>query len=240
MISSQELRELKNRNLKRYKIIVWDQDGMSIHSIAKSLDMNRKDVRTILDRFNEYGSVEYDLRSVNKGKPLMLTESKLRVVEKIILENEPMNLEGIKEQIKEEMDLEVSRSTLSRALKNIGSFQIPTWTPFLTTQHKIDRLNYCKTHLEQKSTFRDVIFTDESRFYMNRNTKKVFVVTGQQGVHKQKFNPDYSIMVWGAICYEGTLHLQIVEGRMNHEDYIDILERCFNDALPSLKPRKKW
>ncbi len=63
-------------------------------------------------------------------------------------QNEPMALETITEEINEEMDLEISRSTLSRALKNRGSFLKPTWTPFLTTQHKIVRLDYCKTHLE--------------------------------------------------------------------------------------------
>jgi len=240
MSSTQQLMELKNNNLKKYRIIVWDQEGMSIHAIAKNLDMDRKDVRKNLDKFNQYGSVEIDLRSITNGKTPILTESKLREVEKIILENEPMSLEGIKEEIKEEMDLEISRGRLSKALRNLGSFLKPTWTPFLTTQHKIDRLAYCKTHFENHATFHNFIFTDESRFYMNRNTKKVFVVTGQQVPQKQKFNPDYSVMVWGAICYEGTLHLDLVEGRMNHEHYIEILERCFNDALPSLNPRTKW
>jgi hypothetical protein len=75
---------------------------------------------------------------------------------------------------------------------------------------------------------------------MNRNTKKVFVVKGQPVPQKQKFNPDYSVMVWGAICYEGTLHLQLVEGRMNHVDYLEILERCFTDALPSLNSKIGW
>jgi transposase len=70
--------------------------------------------------------VEIDLRSIHNGKTPMLTESKLRKVEKIILENEPMALEAITEEINEEMDLEISRCTLSRALKNHGSFLKPT------------------------------------------------------------------------------------------------------------------
>jgi len=47
--------------------------------------------------------------------------------------NEPMALEAITEEINEEMDLEISRSTLSKALKNLSSFLKSTWTPFLTT-----------------------------------------------------------------------------------------------------------
>ncbi len=70
--------------------------------------------------------MEIDLRSIHNGKTPMLTESKLRKVEKIILENEPMALEAITEEINEEMDLEISRCTLSRALKNHGSFLKPT------------------------------------------------------------------------------------------------------------------
>jgi len=57
-------------------------------------------------------------------------------------QNEPMALEAITKEINEEMDLEISRSTLSRALKNLGSFLKSTWTPCLTTQHKIDFLDY--------------------------------------------------------------------------------------------------
>jgi len=64
---------------------------------------------------------------------------------------------------------------------------------------------------------------------MNENMKKVFVITGQQLPQKQKFNLNYSVMVGGAICYARTLHLQLVEGRMNHKDYLEIFERCFND-----------
>jgi len=50
--------------------------------------MERKSVSTILDKFNQYGSVEIDLRSIHNGKTPMLTESKFSKVEKIILENE--------------------------------------------------------------------------------------------------------------------------------------------------------
>jgi len=51
--------------------------------------MDRKTVSTILDKFNQYGSVEIDLWSIHNLNTTMLTESKLRKVEKIILENEP-------------------------------------------------------------------------------------------------------------------------------------------------------
>jgi len=47
-------------------------------------------------------------------------------------------------------------------------------------------------------------------------------------------------MVWGAITYEGTLHLNVVEGNMNHERYIDVLDRYFQEALPNLNPKISW
>jgi len=111
----------------------------------KNLEMDRKNVSTILDKFNQYGSVEVDLRSTHNGKTPMLTESKLRKVEKIFLENELIASEAITEEINGEMDLEISRNTLSRALKNLSSLLKFTWTPFLTTQHKTDHLDYTIT-----------------------------------------------------------------------------------------------
>ncbi len=116
MNSRQTLRELKNRNLKKYRIIVWDQDGMIIHAIPKYLDMDWKNVRKILDKFNQYGSVEIDLLPTTNRKTLPSTKSNPIGVEKIILENELIDLEGIKEKIEAEMDLELSRNTFLRAL----------------------------------------------------------------------------------------------------------------------------
>jgi transposase len=52
MKAGQRLRDLVNSNLKKYRIILWHEDGMSLHSIAKNLDMGRKKVREFIDRFN--------------------------------------------------------------------------------------------------------------------------------------------------------------------------------------------
>ena len=49
----------------------------------------------------------------------------MQEVKNLIMANDPMDLETIREQIKTEMDAEISKSTLSRALKHIGSF----WNP---------------------------------------------------------------------------------------------------------------
>ena len=37
-------------------------------------------------------------------------------------------------------------------------------------------------------------------------------------------------MVWGAICYEGTISLQVVVGRLNGDGYMEILKEFFKEA----------
>ncbi len=158
----------------------------------------------------------------------------------MILENPSMGLEALKEKFNQEVSLDISISTLSKTLKSLGTFMGPTWTPTLTEKHKEARLDYWQNHLEKKSSFEEVIFSDESRFYINRNTKKVFVMKGGPHPQKQKKNPNLSKMVWGGITYESTLYLRGVEGNMDYERYIDVLNRYFQEALPNLNPKISW
>ncbi len=68
MDSRQNLRDIKDRNLDKYRVIVWANDGMSLHQISRNIGMDRKNIRQLLDRFDEYGTVEIDLRQYNNGK----------------------------------------------------------------------------------------------------------------------------------------------------------------------------
>jgi len=108
---------------------------------------------------------------------------------------EPMELEEIRNQVEGELDISSSLSTVCRTLKSMGRFLTPTWTPLLTEDQKNQRLNFCITHQMLDYTFRNVVFSDETRFYLNRNTKRVFVLKDAERPQKLKYNPDYSIMI---------------------------------------------
>ena len=61
------------------------------------------------------------------------------------------------------------------------------------------RLNFTKQHLEQKSDFKNVVFTDESWFVLGKNSKWVWVdkhnITDNVLQHKVAHPP--KVMIWG-------------------------------------------
>ncbi len=57
----QRLRDLQNRNLVKYRIILWAHDGMSMHAISRYSSMYIKDVRRVLDNFNGHRGGEVNL-----------------------------------------------------------------------------------------------------------------------------------------------------------------------------------
>jgi hypothetical protein len=50
---------------------------------------------------------------------------------------------------------------------------------------------------------------------MFSHNKKVFVTYGKEIPIINKPNPNFSVMVWGAISRKGTMALKFVEGKLN-------------------------
>ncbi|KAL4493178.1 hypothetical protein ABPG72_003263 [Tetrahymena utriculariae] len=233
-VSEQELGEQGRINLSKYKVIVMYFEGISITEIARRVNMDRKNIYKLIDKFKKYESVEIDLRHQNTGRPKIITTEMEEEIKQSIQEKDHMTLNQIHEMIEEEIGIECHRSTVFRFLQENGRFLIPAWTLSLSEPQKQQRLDYCNYHIEKRTTFKKVIFTNESSFILNRVTQKLYALDSQQRPKIEKINPDSSIMVWGAICYEGLIHLQVVEGRLNHEGYLDILKRFMEEGLPTV------
>lgn len=57
---------------------------------------------------------------------------------------------------------------------------------------------------------------------------------------KTKWNPNYSVLIWGAICYEGQVYMERVNGTIKAPDYIDILDRFLNDGITQFYTYRVW
>ncbi|KAL4469142.1 hypothetical protein ABPG72_005912 [Tetrahymena utriculariae] len=235
----ENIAEIKEQNLIKYKVIVWDNEGMNKSQISKELGIDRKQVYRILEKFEQTGSVEIDLRQFN-GKKLIFDNEMKDELKELIKNENLRNFLDISERVKQELMIDASDSTIRNVLKEIGRFIIPSWSPIFTLNHIQQRLQFCKYHRNRKTNFKHVIFTDESRFYINRKTRKEFTLKGEQIPVKQKQNPDFSVMVWGAISYEGALYLEIIDGSLNQNNYLEILSNFFEDQEPQFGVNRYW
>lgn len=103
--------------------------------------------------------------------------------------------------------------------------------PILTKPMILKRLNWCKEYIKKDHKFWDsVIFSDECKIEcINYN--------GQHRVRRTSFSNPYlpkylrprvkhpqSLMIWGCFCSKGTGRLYFCDGKMNSDDYINVLE----------------
>ena len=69
MNNQMDIDTLREVNLKKYKMVVWSDEGISKYQIAKDLSVDKKEVTRVLDKFEDFGSVEVDLRKGHSGRP---------------------------------------------------------------------------------------------------------------------------------------------------------------------------
>ena len=137
-----------------------------------------------------------------------------------------------------EHGVNISVSTTRRRLREAGLKGCkPRKKPRLTARHKKCRLQFAQAHKDwTPEQWSRVIFGDESRFLLHRSDGRVHV-RGMAGVELKESciqstvkHGGVGIMVWGCINVQGVGCLSKIDGKLNGERYIDILE---NSLIPT-------
>jgi transposase len=134
----------------------------------------------------------------------------------------------------------VSSQTVRNVLKR-HSFKAVTKKkkPLLTAKHRKQRLAFALKHQEWTvEDWKRVIWSDETKINRLGSDGKQWVwkQVGEGLIEREiqgtvKFGGG-NIMVWGCMGWDGVGQLAEVEGRMNADQYVDILE---NNLLPSME-----
>lgn len=108
----------------------------------------------------------------------------------------------------------------------------------MTKRHKKNRFHWVKQHRQWTARQWDsIIWSDESRFEVCVGDSRSKVLRRRN----EEFHPDClrekvkfapSLMVWGCMSAHGVGDLHFIDGTVNAEKYIDILE---NNLLPSIE-----
>ena len=68
MKRSEQVEELAQKNLKKYRAIVAHANSVSLHSIAVDVGIDRKRARDIIRKFEDFGSVKGDLNKIIRDR----------------------------------------------------------------------------------------------------------------------------------------------------------------------------
>ena len=219
----------------RWRIVSLSIDaGWSYKEIADHFGLAKSTIQDQIKRWRERDSIEDRLRS---GRPASLHQGTLVMLQQNIQANPFKTIKELQQDLRNRHHTIVSPMTISRALQRMGlkSYR-PLKFPRLRDNHKMTRLRFARhhRHWSAQQEWRQVIFTDESRFgvrwtdgrlrvrrlrgHRNSNEAAVQWTDGQ--------NTGGSVMVWAGISWHHKSELVLFDGSMTGDRYLhEIVER---------------
>lgn len=204
-------------------------------SVQFERPIKHQTVKRIWTLYEETGHVSN--RWNTEGRPKALSGEELQaLVESCEAER---NL-SVRER-KEDLNLDASRSTINKALLDMGykAYKVRK-KPILTPFHVEDRLAFADTLSEWTvNDWESIVFADESAFRLVTSNGKTVVRRLQEEVLLEENYQAHvaigpSIMVWGAISSNGVGPLVRLEGNVDAKGYVDALRDRLRRYYPGL------
>jgi transposase len=213
---------------KKNIIVDLHLKGFRPSKICETLDIPYSTVFNILKKFKSSGSVENKSRS---GRPALLTGRGYRVLERLVKKNRRNSLCEITCKFNENAVNQVSKRTVQRHLhKHNFKRRVLRKRVVVTVKNRKKRLSWClqKRWWTVERQWKNVIFSDESQVVVGGDNR-VYVWRKQSEGYRPDLIPStknrkFSVMIWGCICWEGVGTVTRVEGNIDSQKYISILD----------------
>lgn len=229
-------RELTND--QQSEIIGAYKCGVKGAIIVEKLRLSPSTVYDTINRFNKTGSPHPPNRP---GRPKVLTERDERALVRIANSGRDATLADITAELGTTLGKPISTKTTGKYLNNLGwKSCFKCKKPFLTNTHAKARLDWCRERRQSIPEWKHIIFTDESRFCMNRpdGGERVWRRVHEK-YHNSCITPTVKfggggVMFWGCFSWQGVGPLVQINGTMDSNVYIDTLAKHFIPWVQSL------
>lgn len=219
----------------RIRAVVWDEEGVSQREIANRLHCSQPAISKLLQKHTHTGSV---LDLPRSGRPRISTPHE----DATLIQRSLQHRRHTARQLRvywEGHGVNTSTRTVQRRLRDAGLLsRIAVPKPLLTETHKLQRLQFALNHQHwTTATFARVIFTDEAPMFIGSSGGRVWVRLrrGEHDIPEAQVIPRQRrgshILVWGAIQRSGVGPLIRIEGTVNAERYLQILQ----EVIPQMR-----
>jgi transposase len=211
---------------QRHNIISLSSHGLSSRKIASQTGLGKSTVCQVLQE------LQPEKTRLHGGRPSKLTPTNKRAIVQKIITGKARNAVHATHYINSIIDAPVCAQTVRNTLKEASlKAVVKKKKPLLSSGHKKKRLAFAFKY--QHWTVEDwkrVIWSDETKInrigsdgqeYVWKKKGEGLIAREVQGT--VKFGGG-SLMVWGCIGWNGVGVLSEVEGRMDAEQYVAILE----------------
>ncbi len=216
------------------KIVEYFKNSVPQRQIAKALQISSSTVHNIIKRFRETGEI-----SVRKGqgrRPLLDAHG-LRALRRHCITHRHDSVIDITKWAQEYFQKPLSVNTIRHAICRCQlKLYHPKRKPYVNMVQNRHRVLWAKAHLKRTvSKWKSVLWSDESKFYIfvGNHGRRVLWAKEEGDLpacYQRSVQKPASLMVWGCICAYGMGSLHVLEGTMNAEKYIKVLEQ---HMLPS-------
>lgn len=229
-------------------ILKLEKEGFSHGKIAEITGKNRRTVSKFLSKFSSTGSIENHDRTGRRKKSTSQADRRLF---RMVRTNRRQTLNDLTCRHNSQIDTPLSARTVRRRLFDEGfKRRQPSKTTTISKTNREKRMRFCreKKRWTVAENWKKVIFSDETQIVIGKH-KRIFVwrkdeekyepyCVGQYGDSERKSVT--SFMFWGCVCYDGVGTLTAVNGNMNTDNYIQVLDENLWPVVARHFPNQPW
>ena len=171
------------------------------------------------------------------GRKPELANEHLEFIDTQLTQNNELTCDELKDKLKQEFDITVSRFTVLRARRKQGwRYGATRYCQLVSDKNKVARVQFCQNLIDNPDAFDNVIFTDETMVQEECHVKRQCHKLGEP-LHKHlrpKPKHPYSIMAWAGISKNGATPIICFQGKLNSLGYQQLLDTAF---LPWLREK---
>lgn len=214
-----------------WRIIGRLETGQTQRSVADAVGVARSVIARLWNRFQETRNVR---RRPGQGRPRATTANNDRYILLTARRDRTANATQLQRQFLLATGRRVSSQTVRNRLHQGGLYaRRPMVCIPLTSRHRADRRRWAAEHRDwMQSDWSQVLFTDESRFSLECDTRRVLVWRERGTRNNPIFVRERShyrrggLMVWAGISIGGRTDLHIIRnGNLTAQRYADEILR---------------
>jgi len=227
----------------KWAIIFWKKEGLSNKAVAKKVgfDHNRPSLshQTVKNTWNKYQETnQVDNNWSTQGAPRILTMEE----EKEVVDLARENRKASSNELLRILEYPVTSRTISNVLVRNGYHAYRAPKKILLTETNISkRREFAVDHSDwTNERWRRIVFSDESSFSIVNPNGRIYVRRQSHEMleedtiqHCSSFSK--SILIWGAVSFNGVGPLVRIEGNLTAKRYLKILGYRLWRFFPGLK-----
>ena len=228
------------RNLERKcinKIVELKLKGLTINEIAKMCNIGVSSVKKYTKDIGIYK------KKKKPGRPKKLSKKISKAIVNDFKSNKLKYLSDGCFKVSTENNIEVSKDTISRCLKNEGlNCYKKQKKPELTENREKSRFEFSEKFLNYNyQDWRRVIWSDESSFEVANSSRTEYYWSkkcdplNEKNIKKTKKFGGGSVMVWGCITPYGVGKLVKIDGNLNSQKYTEVLQKGLFETIDHYK-----